>query len=651
MKKGILLALVLAFLFPSAASASAPPILLKKVALPCCGAYSIVVSGEIGMVYADGSFISLDSLSPTFRVDGGQTGFVRMLGVDPSVNEAYTTADGYLVALDAISGTERWRVWVAHQLLGFAAEPSRNRLYVALTYQDSILVINRQTRSVEKVISVESPQGIAVDRSRGRIYVGTVASPSAGGAIVAIDTALDQVVASVPASFSTFVAVDEVTDSVYVRRDEAVLVLRGSNLTQVATLPVGGGPAGIAVDKIRRRVWVANRVADAMTLIDADSLQILGTADACDNPLYVDVDMLTGRAYTGCVFDQTVAILGEQVPTVSITSPKPLYASTNGSTVVAGRAPAGSSVSIIDGGSILADAIAGSDGAWSVPFQFSEGRHSLTARVAGDASLPQTIYVDRAAPTIALEWRSRPNSGGWDDPYAVVNWSCKDSLTDVLTPWMQRIIQGVEGREIPVKVTCEDWAGNLVSDTRMVNIDSRPPGIEYLGQDPAPKPSGWTNALPVRLTWRCSDAVSGPREAAINALITSEGSHQVTGTCWDQAGHTATNGQSVNVDVTSPTSSVDQPSMPIVLSTVTRLSGRATDNLSGVASTLVRFEGATGETVSVVAHCDLGCGTTHTFWSVSVPFLKPGIYGVGAASADRATNAGGWSMPVTLIVV
>jgi hypothetical protein len=103
--------------------------------------------------------------------------------------------------------------------------------------------------------------------------------------------------------------------------------------------------------------------------------------------------------------------------------------------------------------------------------------------------------------------------------------------------------------------TCEDIAGNSASSTDGdVDLDKTNPGIAFAGQSPPKNGHGW-NKTDVTLGWTCTDALSGPVDATLSELVSSEGENQArSATCDDRAGNSSssTDGD-VDLDKTAPT--------------------------------------------------------------------------------------------------
>ena len=62
----------------------------------------------------------------------------------------------------------------------------------------------------------------------------------------------------------------------------------------------GDNPVGVAVDAVRRRVFVADYNQNAVTVIDADTLSVVGTVADRVQPYAVAVDQSAGKVFVSC---------------------------------------------------------------------------------------------------------------------------------------------------------------------------------------------------------------------------------------------------------------------------------------------------------------------------------------------------------------
>ncbi|MHA4869793.1 Ig-like domain-containing protein [Duganella sp. PWIR1] len=148
-----------------------------------------------------------------------------------------------------------------------------------------------------------------------------------------------------------------------------------------------------------------------------------GNRSPVSAPLTVTVDLNAAPAPTG--LDLLAAADNGASATDNITS--------NTHPVVGGKAEAGATVELYDGGALLGTAVADSKGAWQITAgaALADGVHALTARAtdlagnvsAASAALSVTIATTAAAPS-ALDLAAASDKGG----------SASDDLTNLATP-------------------------------------------------------------------------------------------------------------------------------------------------------------------------------------------------------------------------
>lgn len=170
-----------------------------------------------------------------------------------------------------------------------------------------------------------------------------------------------------------------------------------------------------------------------------------------------------------------------------------------------------------------------------------------------------------------------------------------------------------------------------------VAIDSTPPSVTGV-VDPPANSAGWRNE-PVTVTWTCVDAVSGVASCPEPATVSGDGAGQtVTGEAVDRAGNSATaTVREINIDSAAPSATIRPPRLPI-LHRDQRLTGTASDSLSGVTDVTVVYKPillGKKETVSAKLSCsDAG---RECEWSAAVP-RAIGYYLAVAKVTDAADN-------------
>src|SRR5207247_1285042 len=84
-----------------------------------------------------------------------------------------------------------------------------------------------------------------------------------------------------------------------------------------ATIPVGSGPNGVAVNPLTNRIYIANNGDSTVSVIDGSANAVIATIPVGSNPVGVGVNPLTDRVY---VADNGVGIGPGTVPVIESTT-------------------------------------------------------------------------------------------------------------------------------------------------------------------------------------------------------------------------------------------------------------------------------------------------------------------------------------------
>lgn len=174
--------------------------------------------------------------------------------------------------------------------------------------------------------TVSRPLGVA--NGRGRVYVTLMmwrtdpvtkqpSELSAPSAVAVIDDATQAVIGYVPVgAVPRYMAVDPITGRVFVThnaqpKSNTVTVIDGAaeQPNVIKTLQEGRNVLGVAVNPLTRRVYIAHAVDARITVIDADSLAVLGQI-FLENGIQLDriaVDIAADKIYIPAINNQLAA--------------------------------------------------------------------------------------------------------------------------------------------------------------------------------------------------------------------------------------------------------------------------------------------------------------------------------------------------------
>lgn len=268
---------------------------------------------------------------------------------------------------------------------------------------------------------------------------------------------------------------------------------------------------------------------------------------------------------------------------------------------------------------------------------------------------PKTLIVslDKTPPANVVVTTDRPpdRNGYYNHPFTAT-WTGTDTLSGVAS-CTQITYSGPDTSGGSLNGSCTDVAGNTSAPVALpFKYDATDPiGVRGVPSRP-PDSNGWYNH-PVTVAFTGTDATSGIEGCTTTTYSGPDATGiVVAGSCTDVAGNTttATFGP-IMYDHTAPATAIN-PGQPLQIIAGATVTGTATDNLSGVASTTVSFANLLGllGTTTRQATCTSGCGTTSATWSVSTTGLF-GLYLVTASSTDVAGNVGPPSSSITLAIV
>lgn len=160
--------------------------------------------------------------------------------------------------------------------------------------------------------SAGAPMAIALDSSRGRIYVvhrARYLDVAASGrlptdGVSVLNQATGAIIATIPVGRAPEgshqgIAVDSTRQRAYVTNagDNTVSIIDTATNTVIATTTVGAEPLGVAADPASGLVYVANGAGRSVTLLDAATGRAVGTINLTGGAYNVAVDPVTRLAY------------------------------------------------------------------------------------------------------------------------------------------------------------------------------------------------------------------------------------------------------------------------------------------------------------------------------------------------------------------
>jgi YVTN family beta-propeller protein len=135
----------------------------------------------------------------------------------------------------------------------------------------------------------------------------------AANAVSVVDTASNAVIANVPTGVQPLgMALDRSRGRLFVANYEgaSVTVIGAVSNTVLGTVPVGQRPFGVVTDPVRSRVYVTNASSDSVSIVDAGNVGSAGTiAEVGRAPFGIGLDLTGARAFVANAGEANVAVI------------------------------------------------------------------------------------------------------------------------------------------------------------------------------------------------------------------------------------------------------------------------------------------------------------------------------------------------------
>ncbi|MGB9939582.1 PGF-pre-PGF domain-containing protein [Methanosarcina sp.] len=265
----------------------------------------VAVTSDATKVYVanqgSGSVSVIDTATNTVTATVPVEWSPRGVAVSPDGTKVYVTAcyyGGIVSIIDTATDTVTETVDVEDFPTGVAVTPDGTKVYVANWYRN-VSVINTSTNTVIATVNVGSnyphgyPHGVAVNPEGTKVYVSKGDTPCSvnacypgNGTVSVIDTATNNVTATVPVGQSPGgVAVTPDGKKVYVANsDPTVSIIDTATNTVTATINVGNRPYGVAVNPAGTKVYVTNPDSGMVSLIDTTTNKVTATVNVGGSP-------------------------------------------------------------------------------------------------------------------------------------------------------------------------------------------------------------------------------------------------------------------------------------------------------------------------------------------------------------------------------
>src|SRR5207245_2005192 len=171
--------------------------------------------------------------------------------------------------------------------------------------------------------------------------------------------------------------------------------------------------------------------------------------------------------------------------------------------------------------------------------------------IAGNQdSVSVTLNIAKSRPGVSAVVSPQPNAAARHDALARVSFTCTDAISGIAR-CPDPVTVSTEGAGQVVSGTAVDVAGNQSSVSVTLNIDKSRPAVSAVVSPPA-NAGGWNNT-DVRVSFACTDAISGIARCPDPVTVSTEGAGQVvSGTAVDIAGNQSSVSVTLNIDKSRP---------------------------------------------------------------------------------------------------
>ena len=198
--------------------------------------------------------------------------------------------------------------------VGIAVDSGRHEAYAVHSGDQLSILGGTPYQKLSSLNSGFANGYVAVDSAARRAY----ASLSVAGTVAVIDLAAGQKLTDIPIAANATLeglAVDETTHRVFVaqRSADQLVVIDGATQQVTARVPVGLWPTDVAVNPVRNCIYVANAGGNSVSVIDGATLQVVATVAVGSDPKAIAVNTVTGRVYVANRGSGTVSVIQDDV--------------------------------------------------------------------------------------------------------------------------------------------------------------------------------------------------------------------------------------------------------------------------------------------------------------------------------------------------
>jgi len=232
------------------------------------------------------------------------------LDVDPNTNRLYVaiSRDNHLSVIDCVDHSVISTIPLNEWPTNVDVNSATNRIYIANKNGDNTTVIDGAADSVISAINLRAdihtpcdPWGVGVNQSTNRIYV----TDNSGDNVFVIDGNADSLLAKINLREEVpwNIGVNPVTNRVYITNQvkDQVYVMDGASNEIISSITVGDEPWGIGVNPLTDRIYVSNYRDHNISVIDSKVNSVIGTVNVERLPTEITVNPVAKRIHVAAV--------------------------------------------------------------------------------------------------------------------------------------------------------------------------------------------------------------------------------------------------------------------------------------------------------------------------------------------------------------
>lgn len=226
--------------------------------------------------------------------------------MNTATNKIYVTGDTWNGKITRINGATNLTdsVAVRDSPEALAINPSTNKMYVANSGENTVSVIDEVAFTNIKTILVgHTPDIVVVNAMTNRIYVLNEADDT----VSVIDGTTDTVAATIPVTSPRVMAINPVTNILYVGSDNGIVTLiTGTQVT--GTINTHKWSSGIVVNPVTNKIYITNAYDSTLTVIDG-ATNTLASVPVGAGPTVVTANLSINHVYTVNPRDNTITVV------------------------------------------------------------------------------------------------------------------------------------------------------------------------------------------------------------------------------------------------------------------------------------------------------------------------------------------------------